>query len=251
MCHLFITSFVYILRSRAGHTLHWTDIDSCLDTSMFVAVQIDVCRCSDSLCGRYLTIFVGILLAFLSLCLSRFSVLTSVTNGTPVCCQCHPRGCHQRTTQWSGHHDPRIQNGSVFQQAWASYQIRKIADCACARNAGNVFPATDFKGNRYIVSDPGMHHDTCVSHVSWCMSGSLTRDGGENVPSISGTCTTHNFTYLSRRSWGMTSPWCFMVTSDNSDLFLSSVYTRCNIAAWYCSDIDAANGFDRNQQFRH
>ena len=30
---------------------------------------------------------------------------------------------------------------------WASYQIRKIADCAYAGNAGNVFPATDFKGN--------------------------------------------------------------------------------------------------------
>ena len=31
---------------------------------------------------------------------------------------------------------------------WASYHIRKIAGCACAGNAGNVFPATDFKGNR-------------------------------------------------------------------------------------------------------
>ena len=33
-----------------------------------------------------------------------------------------------------------------------------------------------------LVSDPGMHHGTCVTHVPWCMSGSLTRDGGENVP---------------------------------------------------------------------
>ena len=32
--------------------------------------------------------------------------------------------------------------------AWASYQMRKIAGCACAGNAGNVSPATDFKGNR-------------------------------------------------------------------------------------------------------
>ena len=30
----------------------------------------------------------------------------------------------------------------------ASYQIRKIAGCTCAGNAGNVFRATDFKGNR-------------------------------------------------------------------------------------------------------
>ena len=25
-----------------------------------------------------------------------------------------------------------------------------------------------------LVSDPGMHHGTCVMHVPWCMSGSLT-----------------------------------------------------------------------------
>ena len=31
---------------------------------------------------------------------------------------------------------------------WTSYQIRKIAGWACTGNAGNVFPATDFKGNR-------------------------------------------------------------------------------------------------------
>ena len=33
-------------------------------------------------------------------------------------------------------------------ESWASYQIRKIAGCACAGNTGNVFPATDFKVNR-------------------------------------------------------------------------------------------------------
>ena len=26
-----------------------------------------------------------------------------------------------------------------------------------------------------LVSDPGMHHGTCATYVSWCMSGSLTR----------------------------------------------------------------------------
>ena len=28
-----------------------------------------------------------------------------------------------------------------------------------------------------LVSDPDMHHVTCVTHVRWCMSGSLTRGG--------------------------------------------------------------------------
>ena len=35
-----------------------------------------------------------------------------------------------------------------------------------------------------LVSDPGMHHSTCVTHVPWCMSGSLNSGGGENVPGI-------------------------------------------------------------------
>ena len=75
-----------------------------------------------------------------------------------------------------------LQNGS-----WASYQIRKIAGCACAGNAGNVFPRRRFQ-RKPIVSDRGMHHGTCVTHVPWCMSGSLTCGDGENVPGIPGAC---------------------------------------------------------------
>ena len=70
---------------------------------------------------------------------------------------------------------------------WASYQIRKIAGCACAGNAGNVFPRRRFQ-RKPIVGDPGMHHGTCVTHVPWCMSGSLTCGDGENVPGIPGAC---------------------------------------------------------------
>ena len=54
-----------------------------------------------------------------------------------------------------------------------------------------------------LVSDPGTHQGTCVAHVPWCMSGSLTRGVGENVPGIPGACTTRNFTYLVRGPW----PW--------------------------------------------
>ena len=48
----------------------------------------------------------------------------------------------------------------------ASYQIRKIAGCACAGNVGNVFPVTDFKR--------------------------------KNVPGIPGACATRNVAYLVR-----------------------------------------------------
>ena len=75
--------------------------------------------------------------------------------------------------------------GAITQ--WASYQIRKIAGCACAGNAGNVFPHRRLQ-RKLLVSDPGMHHGTCVTHVPWCMSGSLTCSGGENVPGNPGVC---------------------------------------------------------------
>ena len=48
-----------------------------------------------------------------------------------------------------------------------------------------------------------MRHGTCVTHVPWCMPGSLTRGGGENVP---GACATailriwHGTHYCYRRS---------------------------------------------------
>ena len=56
------------------------------------------------------------------------------------------------------------------------------------------------------VSDPDMHHGTCVTHVPWCMSGSLTSvflwiGGGENVPGIPGACATRNIAYLVRGPW--------------------------------------------------
>ena len=61
-----------------------------------------------------------------------------------------------------------------------------------------------------LVSDPGMHHGTWVTHVPWCMSGSLTRRGGQNVPGIPGACATRNFMYLVRGPWRYI-PGCTLV----------------------------------------
>ena len=59
---------------------------------------------------------------------------------------------------------------------------------------------------KLLFSDPGMHHGTCVTHVPWCISGSLTSGGAENIPGIPGACATHNFTYLSWQEahWSLT-----------------------------------------------
>ena len=45
-----------------------------------------------------------------------------------------------------------------------------------------------------LVSNPDMHHGTCVTHVPWCTSGSLTCGGVENVLGIPGACATRKST---------------------------------------------------------
>ena len=54
-----------------------------------------------------------------------------------------------------------------------------------------TFPRHRFQ-RKLLASHPGMHHGTCITHVSWCMSGSLNGDGGENVPGIPGACANRN-----------------------------------------------------------
>ena len=66
---------------------------------------------------------------------------------------------------------------------WVSCQRRKIAGFACTGNAG-TFSRQRLQWNP-SVSDPGMHHGTFVTHVPWCMSGSLTCAW---VPGIPGAC---------------------------------------------------------------
>ena len=67
--------------------------------------------------------------------------------------------------------------------SWASCQIRKSADAHAPGMPGTFSP-------RPRVSDPDMHHGTCVTHVPWCMLGSLTngflwsRSRGKTFPAF-------------------------------------------------------------------
>ena len=49
-----------------------------------------------------------------------------------------------------------------------------------------------------LVSDPSMHHGTCVT---------LTCGGGDNDPGIPGVCATRNLTYLVRGPWYLIFKW--------------------------------------------
>ena len=70
------------------------------------------------------------------------------------------------------------------------------------RYPGAAVVGTPAPGYRW-PSYTGMYHGTCVAHMPWCMSGSLTRGGGENVSGIPGACATRNFSYLVRGPLGL------------------------------------------------
>ena len=112
-------------------------------------------------------------------CLTKVSVATCLW-----LCVCSAKGCEFLNYRPYHNHSMVVH---VDSDPWASYQISKIVGCACAGNAGNVFPRRRFQ-RKPLISDPGMHHGTCVTHVPWCMSGSLTCGYGENVPGIPGAC---------------------------------------------------------------
>ena len=115
---------------------------------------------------------------------------------------------------------------------WASYQIRKIAGCACAGNAGNVFPRRRFP-RKPLVSDPGMHHGTCVTHVPWCMSGSLTCGDEENVPGIPGACAPAILRiWQVAHGWGLCGKWPWPNVA-NTWLLVDSAEVR----AWWSNYI--------------
>ena len=78
---------------------------------------------------------------------------------------------------------------------WASYQIPKIAGCACAGNAGNVFPRRRFQ-RKPLVNDPDMHHGTCVTHVMHVGIAHLRWRGKHSRHSR--CMRTRNFVYLAR-----------------------------------------------------
>ena len=60
------------------------------------------------------------------------------------------------------------------------YRLRMCRECR------ERFPCHQ-RQRKPLVSDPGMHHGTCGTHVTWGMSGSLNRCGGGNVPDMRNT----------------------------------------------------------------
>ena len=77
--------------------------------------------------------------------------------------------------------------------------------CACAGNAGNVFPVTAGKRSRHASRH--VRHARAVKHAGIANKRfALKSAAGENVPGIPGACATCNFTYLVRGPYLSLSP---------------------------------------------
>ena len=76
---------------------------------------------------------------------------------------------------------------------WHHWPLTSYTNCGVCRpqECRKRFPHHRLQ-EKQLISNGGMHHGTCVTHVPWCMSGSLTRSGGENVPGIPDACATRN-----------------------------------------------------------
>ena len=75
---------------------------------------------------------------------------------------------------------------------WASYQIRKIAGCACA-------------GSRTFPRHRRLAIPICITARAWRTCRDAFRDhkvgGAENSPGIPGACAARCFTYLVKGPW--------------------------------------------------
>ena len=122
-----------------------------------------------------------------------------------------------------------------FETPWASYQIRKIVGCACAGNVGNIFPHRRLQ-MKPLVSNPGIHHGTCVTHVPWCMSGLLTSGGRETFPAFSVHAQSQFYVSgkrhraLIRRNCNAVSSKCFICVI----FCCESIYIRYWKKAYWC-----------------
>ena len=108
--------------------------------------------------------------------------MADITHRLGLCERITDRMANIRISQ-VGHHGPLTR----YVKLWLRMR----------RGCREFFPRHGLQ-RKPLVNDPGMHHGTCVTHVPWCMSGSLTRGCEENVPGIPGACATRNFTYLAR-----------------------------------------------------
>ena len=111
-------------------------------------------------------------------------------------------------------------------QAWASYHLpgtlswglRTRRECQKRRFTRHRLQREP------LISDPCMHHVTCVTHVPWCMSGSLTRGGREKR-----RMGNSQFYVSDKRPIGRLLSWYPIMKSKSLQLIRKWDTLRCNL----------------------
>ena len=80
-----------------------------------------------------------------------------------------------------------------------------------------------------LVSDPGMHHGTCVTHMPWCMSGSLTRGGGGKRSRHSRCMRNQQFCVPGKRTMALR---CHVCCAHIGDVVSSTIAFSYLIGGW-------------------
>ena len=96
----------------------------------------------------------------------------------------------------------RLKHGNIYKDIIFRLSMGLLPDtqncgCACAGNAGNVYPVTAGKRSRHASRH--VRHARAVMHAGIANYRFLLKSAaGENVPGIPGACATCNFAYLVR-----------------------------------------------------
>ena len=95
------------------------------------------------------------------------------------------------------------------------------------------------------VSDPDIHHGTCVTHLPQCMLDrwiTVSFDVGdrENVPGIPGASATRKFTYLVRSQWSVKQAWNIDYEL-NSEWIIASIDKYEILYIYICIHMPLAN----------
>ena len=126
---------------------------------------------------------------------------------------------------WQGDHLCNLR-GKVTEHAMGLLPDTQNCGCACAGNAGNVFPVTAGKRSRHASRH--VRHARAVMHAGIAnLRYPLKSAAGENVPGIPGACATCNFTYLVRGPLERGFLWTFQVPQIRRGGGLHSLGASC------------------------
>ena len=120
----------------------------------------------------------------------------------------------------------------LAQPQWASCQIPKIAGCACAGYAGNVFP--DTLGQRSRHASRHVRDARAVMHAgiaNWRFS--LMSVAGKTFPGIPGACATRNCTYLVRGPCVEEVKNLSIILQSRLEIWIMT--WKCIAFLWYCN----------------